>query len=70
MTTFLNFLLFSFVAKFLPVCVKAWAYDTRYNAWAHCPVWGDLAQAQRATNFDLAAFQAQRAAERAAVINA
>lgn len=69
MTKFIaDLLLFTVLRYLVPVSVRGWAYDVRYNAWAHCPVWGDLAQAQRSPGFDINQFKASRAASRAAEI--
>lgn len=63
-----SFILFSIIGQMLPVSLRAWAYDAKYNAWAHCPVLGDLAQASRRPGFEKAAWEAQRAIERDAII--
>ena len=62
-------ILFSTVSKFVPTVVRYWAYDARYNAWAHCPKFGDLlAKAHGCPNFDYAGFRRSRALERDAIV--
>ncbi|MNC23535.1 hypothetical protein D3C87_1267850 [compost metagenome] len=68
MITIANFILFTFVRRFLPAFVRYWAYDVRYNAWANDPKHGDYFQARQSPAFDHAAWSRQRAQERDAIV--
>jgi len=59
-----GWILFSVIGQLLPLAVRYWAYDYRYNRWANCPVWGDLAQARKMPGFNMVEFELSRQIER------